>query len=81
MMVIQNRLKILIAQKELAEGRRLTYKVICGETRLSATTLTSYVTQNVNRFDASTLEALCAYFDCQPGDLLEYVPSDSDRAG
>lgn len=22
----------------------------------------------------STLEALCAHLDCQPGDLLEYVP-------
>jgi putative transcriptional regulator len=22
----------------------------------------------------STLEAICAYLDCQPGDLLEYEP-------
>jgi len=21
-----------------------------------------------------TLEKLCAYFDCQPGDIMEYVP-------
>lgn len=26
------------------------------------------------RFD--TLEAICAYLNCQPGDLLEYVPDD-----
>lgn len=26
----------------------------------------------------STLEAVCAALDCQPGDLLEYVP---DKAG
>lgn len=24
----------------------------------------------------STLETICQYLDCQPGDLLEYVPSD-----
>lgn len=27
--------------------------------------------------DTRTLEALCAYLECQPGDLLEFVP-DSD---
>ena len=24
----------------------------------------------------STLEAICRYLECQPGDLLEYVPGD-----
>lgn len=28
----------------------------------------------------STLEAICQYLDCQPGDILEYVP-DEDRPG
>ena len=26
----------------------------------------------------STLEAICAALDCQPGDILEFVPSESD---
>ncbi|MFD2569639.1 helix-turn-helix domain-containing protein [Spirosoma soli] len=30
------------------------------------------------RFD--TLEAICRALDCQPGDLLEYVPSKEDEA-
>jgi putative transcriptional regulator len=28
----------------------------------------------VKRVDLSTLEGLCRALDCQPGDLLEYVP-------
>ncbi|WP_101698677.1 helix-turn-helix domain-containing protein [Clostridium minihomine] len=24
--------------------------------------------------DGNTLNRLCKYFDCQPGDLMEYVP-------
>lgn len=28
----------------------------------------------------STLEAICSYLDCQPGDLLEYVPDDKEPA-
>lgn len=26
--------------------------------------------------DMRTLDSLCRYLDCQPGDLLEYVPDD-----
>ena len=29
----------------------------------------------------TTLEAICRALDCQPGDILEYVPGDSDEAG
>ena len=27
----------------------------------------------------STLEAICKALDCQPGDILEYVPDDDDK--
>lgn len=27
----------------------------------------------------STLEAICRYLECQPGDLLEYVPGDGSE--
>ncbi|MGI6777708.1 MAG: helix-turn-helix domain-containing protein [Acetivibrionales bacterium] len=27
----------------------------------------------------STLEAICKALDCQPGDLLEYVPDDQEN--
>lgn len=26
----------------------------------------------------STLEAICKHLDCQPGDILEYQPDESD---
>ena len=29
----------------------------------------------------STLEAICKALDCQPGDILEYVPADEDEKG
>ena len=28
----------------------------------------------------STLEAICRYLQCQPGDLLEYVSDEGDRS-
>ena len=27
--------------------------------------------------DTRSIEALCKYFNCQPGDLMEYVPDDA----
>lgn len=31
------------------------------------------------RLDRDTLEKLCRVLNCQPGDLLRYVPDESDR--
>ena len=29
--------------------------------------------------DTRTIEKLCAYLDCQPGDLMEYIPDDDEK--
>ena len=29
----------------------------------------------------STLEALCRILDCQPGDILEFIPGDAQEKG
>jgi putative transcriptional regulator len=76
-MTIQNRLKILIAEKEFREGRKITYRTIKDETGLNISTLTAYLTQRVNRFDKSTLETLCHYLSCDVGDLLKYSADDT----
>ena len=75
-MTIQNRLKVLLAEKELRENRKLTYRTVAKETGLAIGTLTAYMTQNVNRFDKSTLEVLCEYLSCDVGDLLKYSNDD-----
>lgn len=33
--------------------------------------------QKNQRINTDTLDKLCQILDCQPGDLLEYVPDDS----
>ena len=33
-------------------------------------------TGKINAVRFSTLEAICKALDCQPGDLLEYIPDD-----
>ena len=73
-MTVYNKLKILAAEKELKEGRKLTHRVIAEETGLPLSTVTNYMTQRVERFDASTIAALCDYFGVNVGDLLTYSP-------
>lgn len=75
-MAIKNKLKILISEKEYREGRKLSYRTVAEEAGISLSVLTDYTSQRVKRFDAVTLEKLCQYFECQPGDLLEYSPDD-----
>jgi putative transcriptional regulator len=29
----------------------------------------------------ATLEAICDYLDCQPGDILEFIPDDDGETG
>ena len=75
-MAIRTKFGILLEQKAYRENRTLTYKTVSEETGISVSVLTDYKASNVKRFDAVTLQKLCDYFDCQPGDLLEYVPDD-----
>jgi putative transcriptional regulator len=70
-MTIYNKLKILLAEKEFREGRKLTYRTVSKETGISTTTLTKYINQG-GGIDPNTLEKLCEYLNCQPGDLLVY---------
>lgn len=29
--------------------------------------------------DTRTIETLCKYLDCQPGDILEYIPDETEN--
>lgn len=72
-MPIYNKLKILIAQKENLESRKLTYKTVAEEAGIPVSVLIEYTGQRVKRYDVNTLEKLCRYFKAQPGDLLGFT--------
>ena len=53
-------------------------KMSCGELAekvgISAANLSILKTGKAKAVRFSTLEAICAALDCQPGDILEYAP-------
>ncbi len=75
---IASRLKVLIAEKEVAERRTIPYEEIKNVTGIATSTLSSLAKSTTTRFFEDTLVKLCEYFNCQVGDLLVYVPDEEE---
>lgn len=77
---VRSRFKLLLAEKEMKEGRKIPYREISKQTGVSTQSLSGLATNSTRRFDADVLGALCKYFSCEIGDLLTYVHGrDGDR--
>ena len=77
--MIRSNLNMLRARKETAEGRKLPYRVISEETGLSQGVLVRLMNSDFERIETPTLDAICAYFGCQVGELLYYVPGEKTK--
>ena len=73
--MIQSRLRELMAAQGRQMRRKVTYDLINRETGVSKNTLTRLANDRADLLAISTIDRLCAFFDCQPGDLLIYVPT------
>lgn len=71
---VRARFNILRAEKATREKRRITLRVVEEEAGVSFTTLQRLGSGASTRIDFVTIAALCKYFGCGVGDLLEYVP-------
>lgn len=58
--------------------RRMKLVELAERTGLALNNLSLLKTGKVRAVRFSTLEAICRALDCQPGDLLEYVPDESE---
>ena len=74
--MIQCRLRELMGAKGRRERRRIVYDDILVQTGISKTTLTRLANDRAERVAIGTVDRLCTYFDCQPGDLFIHVPED-----
>jgi len=61
-------------RRESQVGHKLTYQQVQRDTGIALNTLVGWMNDRTTRFDESVLVRLCAYFDCEVGDLLVYVP-------
>ena len=71
--MIYCRIRELIVKKGRDEKRDISYRVLSAKTGLSTSTIVKLASwDGIKRIDASTIEALCDFFDCTVGDLLVY---------
>jgi putative transcriptional regulator len=71
---------IITIDRVLAE-RRMKAKQLAAVIGVSETHLSLFRTGKVRGVRFSTLSRLCAALDCQPGDLLMWVPGDDGEGG
>jgi putative transcriptional regulator len=67
-MAIQVNLDLMLVKK------KMSLTELSERVGISMTNLSLLKTGRVKGMRFSTLEAICKELDCQPGDILEYVP-------
>lgn len=68
--------KQLLDEKEFRERRHITLNEVSKETGISRPTLTRVVNVPGYNTNTDTIDALCRYFECTPGELLQLVDDD-----
>lgn len=66
---------ILRLDRMLAE-RKISSKELAGRVGISQVNMSRIKTGKVSAIRFSTLDTICRALDCQPGDVLEYMPDD-----
>lgn len=71
--MIRIKLKQLLDDKAFKDGRRITLNEVSDVTGIARATLNRIA--NIPGYNTTTdnLDALCLYFGCTPGELLEHV--------
>jgi len=72
-MAIILRIDVMLARRK-TKARELARAIGISETNLSL-----LKSGKVGGVRFNTLNAICKYFGCQPGELIEYVPDDDDE--
>lgn len=58
--------------------RKMTLSQLSEQVDITLANLSILKNNKAKAVRFSTLEAICAALECQPGDILEFVPSESD---
>lgn len=73
---IANRFRMLLAQKATREQHSIAINDVQRETGVAWSTLNAWANNQVTRYDAPVIQALCEYFDCPVGELLVFERED-----
>lgn len=73
---MNSHLKLIVAQKEMREGRRLGIRTIAIESGASRPTVQNLLNNKWHHIPRDDLAAICRYFGVTPGDILKFEGDD-----
>lgn len=79
-MTINNRFSILLAEKQIAEKRKISLQEVSEDTGISRRALYTWEKNTITRFDIPIMEKLCEYFGVDPSALFHYIPNEKPTA-
>jgi putative transcriptional regulator len=77
---INNRFGVLLAEKSKEEKRNISLQEVEQATGISRQALYKWKNNTIERVEMRVLNALCKYFEIEPGALFEYVPDSRDQS-
>lgn len=69
---------IILRLDRMLADRKMSLKELAENVGVSYVNLSRIKTGKVSAVRFSTLDAICQTLDCQPGDILEYIPDRND---
>jgi putative transcriptional regulator len=70
---------IIVRLDVMLAKRQVRANVLARAIGITESNLSLLKSGKVRGFRFSTLEAICEFLDCQPGDILEYQPEGRDN--
>lgn len=77
-MAIRSNLQVLHSLREAKEARKIPYREVSAKTGVAASTISALMNDKVTLFNADTLDRLCQFYECEPGDIVVRV-KDQER--
>ncbi len=74
--MLRFKVKEMIARKEFDEGRRITIAEVAEAAGIHRMTLSKLINQKGYNTGTDNIDRLCAYFQCQIEELVEYIPKE-----
>ena len=72
---------IYVNLDRVLEERQMTLSELSSRVGITLANLSILKTRKARAVRFSTLDALCRTLECQPGDLLEWIPGPPDEDG
>jgi putative transcriptional regulator len=72
---------IIVNLDVMIAKRKMSLTELAGKVGLSLTALSLFKTGKLKGVRFASLSSICAALDCQPGDILEYVPDAEAGTG